>query len=147
MTETAATTVDPNAYATVADLSVYWRTIEESETDRANDLLSLASSRLRLYADNSGIDLDAKKAASADYAAALKWVVMEAVKRAMSTPIDTPPVDSWSQTAGPYSENYKFTNPSGDLWFKKAELKTLGISGIQRATSISPETRKDIYGE
>lgn len=135
------------SYATVQDLSVYWRPITESEIARANDMLSLASSRLRLYADNSGIDLDAKAAADEDYANALKWVVMEATKRALSTPIDTPPVDSYQQSAGPYSENYKFTNPSGDLWFKKAELKTLGISGVQRATSISPVTRKDIYGE
>ena len=135
------------SYATVQDLETYWKPLSETEETRAADLLGLASSRLRLYADSAGVDLDAKAAANEDYANALKWVVMEAVKRAMSTPIDTPPVDSWSQTAGPYSENYKFTNPSGDLWFKKAELKTLGISGVQRATSISPVTRKDIYGE
>ena len=135
------------SYATVSDLETYWRPLDESEETRAADLLTLASSRLRLYADAAGVDLDAKAAANEDYANALKWVVMEAVKRAMSTPIDTPPVDSWTQTAGPYSENYRFTNPSGDLWFKKAELKTLGISGVQRATSISPVTRKDIYGE
>lgn len=136
-----------DSYATVQDLETYWRPLSETEETRATDLLGLASSRLRLYADAAGVDLDAKAAANEDYANALKWVVMEAVKRAMSTPIDTPPVDSWTQTAGPYSENYKFTNPSGDLWFKKAELKTLGISGVQRATSISPVTRKDIYGE
>lgn len=135
------------SYATIQDLETYWRPLNEAEETRAADLIALASSRLRLYADAAGVDLDAKAAASEDYANALKWVVMEATKRAMSTPIDTPPVDSWSQTAGPYSENYKFTNPSGDLWFKKAELKTLGISGVQRATSISPATRKDIYGE
>ena len=135
------------SYATVQDLETYWRPLSETEETRAADLLELASSRLRLYADAAGVDLDAKAAANEDYENALKWVVMEAVKRAMSTPIDTPPVDSWTQTAGPYSENYKFTNPSGDLWFKKAELKTLGISGVQRATSISPVTRKDIYGE
>ena len=135
------------SYATVQDLETYWRPLNEAEEARAADLIALASSRLRLYADAAGVDLDAKAAASEDYANALKWVVMEATKRAMSTPIDTPPVDSWSQTAGPYSENYEFTNPSGDLWFKKAELKTLGISGVQRATSISPATRKDIYGE
>ena len=139
--------METTSYATVQDLETYWRPLSESEEARATDLLALASSRLRLYAEPSGVDLDAKAAADEDYANALKWVVMEATKRAMSTPIDTPPVDSWSQTAGPYSENYKFTNPSGDLWFKKAELKTLGISGVQRATSISPATRKDIYGE
>ena len=134
-------------YATVADLEAYWRPLDESEESRATQMITIASSRLRLYAGNSGIDIDAKIAESADYAEAVKWVVMEATKRALSTPIDTPPVDSYSQAAGPYSENYKFTNPSGDLWFKKAELKTLGISGIQRAVSISPVTRKDIYGE
>lgn len=134
-------------YATTTDLSTYWRPIETSEEVRANDLLSLASSRLRLYATNAGFNLDEKIAENTDYAEAVKWVVMEATKRALSTPIDTPPVDSYSQAAGPYSENYKFTNPSGDLWFKKAELKTLGISGVQRATSISPVTRRNIYGE
>ena len=134
-------------YATIADLEAYWRPLEESEESRATQMLTIASSRLRLYASNAGIDIDAKIAENPDYAEAVKWVVMEATKRALSTPIDTPPVDSYSQAAGPYSENYKFTNPSGDLWFKKAELKTLGISGVQRATSISPVTRKDIYGE
>lgn len=134
-------------YATITDLEAYWRPLDESEESRATQMITIASSRLRLYASNSGIDIDAKIAESTDYAEAVKWVVMEATKRALSTPIDTPPVDSYSQAAGPYSENYKFTNPSGDLWFKKAELKTLGISGIQRATSISPVTRKDIYGE
>ena len=134
-------------YATTTDLSTYWRPIETSEEARANDLLSLASSRLRLYASNAGFSLDEKIAADDDYKDAVKWVVMEATKRAMSTPIDTPPVDSYSQAAGPYSENYKFTNPSGDLWFKKAELKTLGITGNQQVTSITPVTRRNIYGE
>lgn len=134
-------------YATVSDLSTFWRPIETSEEPRANDLLALASSRLRLYAAKADIDLDVEIAADEDYASAVKWVVMEATKRAMQTPVDVPPVDNYSQSAGPYSENYRFTNPSGDLWFKKAELKTLGISGVQIVTSITPKTRRDIYGE
>lgn len=137
----------PNNYATVDDLSVFWRPITESETDRAEDLLTLASSRLRVYADAAGIDLDQKVEDSTDFANIAKWVVMEAVKRAMATPTDVPPVDNYSQSAGPYSENYRFTNPSGDLWFKKSELKALGISGNQIVDSITPNTRRDIYGE
>lgn len=138
---------EPNNYATVDDLSVFWRPITESETDRANNLLTLASSRLRVYADAAGIDLDQKVEDSTDFANIAKWVVMEAVKRAMATPTDVPPVDNYSQSAGPYSENYRFTNPSGDLWFKKSELKALGISGNQIVDSITPNTRGDIYGE
>lgn len=134
-------------YATVADLSTYWRPITTAETPRAEDLLSLASSRIRLYAAKVDIDIDTKVGEDDDYAATVKWVVMEATKRAMATPVDVPPVDNYSQSAGPYSENYRFTNPSGDLWFKKAELKALGISGMQVIDSITPTTRRDIYGE
>lgn len=137
----------PNNYATVEDLSVFWRPITESEEGRANDLLTLASSRLRVYATAAGFSLDARVREDADYKNIAKWVTMEAVKRAMSTPVDVPPVDSYSQAAGPYSENYRFTNPSGDLWFKKTELKALGISGNQIVDSITPNTRRDIYGE
>lgn len=140
-------TTEPVVYATVEDLSNYWRPITESETARAENLLSLASSRLRLYANQAGINLDAKIEENDDYAQAVKWVVMEASKRALQTPTDIPPVDNYSQSAGPYSENYRFTNPSGDLWFKKAELNTLGIAGVQKITSITPITRKDVYGE
>lgn len=137
----------PNNYATVEDLSTYWRTITESETDRAEDLLTLASSRIRVYAAEAGVDIATKIDEDSDYVNTVKWVVMEAVKRALATPTDIPPVDNYSQSAGPYSENYRFTNPSGDLWFKKSELKALGISGKQMADSITPNTRRNIYGE
>lgn len=138
---------EPASYATVDDLEDFWRPLSEAEQARATVLLALASSRLRLYGKKVGVDVDAQVQDDPDYAQTAQWVVMEATKRALSTPVDTPPVDSFQQTAGPYSENYRFTNPSGDLWFKKAELASLGIAGNQVATSITPNTRKDIYGE
>ena len=134
-------------YATTDDLAAFWRPLLSTEEDRASSLLEFASSRLRIEAAKSDIDLDTKVTEDEDYAAQVKLTVMEAVKRAMLTPIDVPPVDNYSQSAGPYSENFKFTNPSGDLWFKKAELKALGIMGNQKLGSITPNTRKDIYGE
>lgn len=134
-------------YATTDDLAAFWRPLLSTEESRANSLLAFASSRLRMEAAKSDIDLDFMVEEDDDYAAQVKLTVMEAVKRAMLTPIDVPPVDNYSQAAGPYSENFKFTNPSGDLWFKKAELKALGIMGNQKVGSITPNTRKDIYGE
>lgn len=134
-------------YATTDDLAAFWRPLLSTEEDRANSLLAYASSRLRMEAAKADIDLDSMVEEDDDYAAQVKLTVMEAVKRAMLTPIDVPPVDNYSQAAGPYSENFKFTNPSGDLWFKKAELKALGIMGNQKVGSITPNTRKDIYGE
>lgn len=134
-------------YATVADLEAFWRPLDSTEQARATTLLGYASSRLRLEAAKADIDLEQAVLDSEDYAEQVKLTVMEAVKRAMSTPIDTPPVDSFAQSAGPYSENYKFTNPSGDLWFKKTELKALGFAGVQRLGTITPNTRKEIYGK
>ena len=131
-------------FATVEQLEAYWRTLTEDETSRAEVMLPLASDRLRLMGEDVGVDVDAKVAASPAYASTIRWVVMEAVKRALQTPIDAKPVDSYSQTAGPYSENYKFTNPSGDLWFKKSELAALGLYGRQSLDSIST-SRTDIY--
>lgn len=133
-----------NPFATVDQLQRFWKTITDADQPRAEVLLELASNRLRLIADDVGVDMDAKVEASEAYASTARWVVMETVKRAMLTPTDQQPVDTFAQTAGPYSENYKYTNPSGDLWFKKSELSALGLYGRQSLNSIST-SQYDIY--
>lgn len=136
---------DLTAFATKAELAAYWRTLTSPEQTRADILLVLASNRLRLLAEDDDIDLDAKAEASEPYKTTLRWVVMEAVKRAIQTPTDMPNVETSAMTAGPYSENYKYANPTGDLWFRKSELTAIGLSGRQILTSISPITNADIY--
>lgn len=131
-------------FATKAELATYWRVLTADEQSRADVMLPMASNRLRLMGEAVGVDVDAKKDASEAYASTLQWVVMEAVKRALATPTDQPPVDSWQQAAGPYSENYKYTNPSGDLWFKKSELRALSLYG-QQALSAIETSITDIY--
>lgn len=141
----AATAVSANPpFATIAELEAFWKDLTGPDEPRAGVLLSLASNRLRMIGENVGVDVDARAAASAAYASTLQWVVMESTKRALLTPTDQLPVDTYSQTAGPYSENYKYTNPSGDLWFKKSELSALGLYGNQTLSSIS--TSQDLYG-
>lgn len=139
---------DLTPFATKEDLAAFWRTLTSAEESRADTLLALASNRLRQIASDLGIDIDAKIAgddtASAIYKANVQWVVMEAVKRAMLVPTDAAPANSIQQTAGPYSENIVFTNPAGDLWFKKAELTAIGLYGRQTLNSIST-SRADIY--
>lgn len=132
-------------FATKEDLAAYWRPLTSAEAARADVLLPMASNRLRLMAQQNGIDLDAQKADSAVFASTLQWVVLEAVKRALQTPTDSMPVDTYSQTAGPYSENYKYSNPSGDLWFKKSELSELGLYAVQSLSSISTTPNCNIY--
>ncbi len=133
-------------FATVVELEAFWKDLSPAEESRAGVLLVLASNRLRLIATDVGTDLDAEVLASEAYKTTLQWVIMESVKRAMQSPVDMPAVESYQQTAGPYSENIKYTNPTGDLWFKKAELSGLGLSGKQSLSSLST-SQTDIYTE
>lgn len=131
------------AFATVEELTTFWKTPDN--TARATYMLNLASNRLRLLAEAAGINLDEKSAASEPYKVTLQWVVMEAVKRALQSPTDAIPAESFQQTAGPYSENIKYTNPTGDLFFRRAELAAIGLNGGQSLGSISTTPNSNIY--
>lgn len=136
----------PNPYANATDLADFWKPLTEAEDTRADKLLSLASNRLRTISTRQGHgDMDELVNADPAYFQTVQWVVMEATKRAMLTPTNAPPADSIQQTAGPYSSNIAFTNPSGDLWFKKSELHDLGLYGNQKLGSISTTPNRDIY--
>lgn len=136
----------PDRYANHEDLAAFWRTLTEPEQSRADTLLKLASNRLRTKATQSGFSMDDRVNSDPAYFDTVQWVVMEATKRAMLTPTDAPPANSIQQTAGPYSENIVFTNPAGDLWFKKNELHDLGLAN-QRLGSISTAPNVDLYCE
>lgn len=133
----------PNAYANKDDLTSYWKAPDDGT--RADYILKLASNRLRQIASDVDVDLDAKVNADEVYFLNVQYVVMEAVKRALQVDLDQPATETWQQTAGPYSENIKFSNPAGDLFFKKAELGSIGLGGTQQLYSIST-SRTDIYG-
>lgn len=137
--------VSPNAYANADDLAVFWKTVTGDDVARANNLLKLASNRLRTKANAVGFVMDDKVNTDPAYFETVQWVVMEATKRAMLTPTDAPPVETFQQTAGPYSENIKYANPAGDLWFKKSELNDLGLYGNQRLGSVSTTPNANIY--
>lgn len=133
----------PNAYANAEDLTNYWKA-PDSDT-RADYLLKLASNRLRQIGSQNEVDIDAEANASEVYFINVQWVVMEATKRSLQAPLDQQPTESYGQTAGPYSENYKYSNPAGDLFFKKAELQTLGLYGNQSLSSLN--TSQNLYGD
>jgi hypothetical protein len=120
------------AFATVPDLEARWRTLTDAESATAETLLEDASTRLRLTYP----DLNARIAAdtSGVLAEGAKIVVCGVVKRAMQTP-DGPPVSSQQTTAGPFSQQFSYSNPTGDLYLTKQEKLLLGY-GSQRAFSI-----------
>lgn len=134
----------PNAYANAEDLTAYWKA--PTDATRANYILKMASNRLRQIATDVGVDLDAKVNADIVYFLNVQSVVMEAAKRALQAPTDQQPTETYGQTAGPYSENFKYSNPAGDLFFKKAELGLLNLYGQQMMYGIST-SQTDIYKE
>ena len=134
----------PDAYANAEDLTLYWKA--PTDANRANYILKMASNRLRQIATDVGVDLDAKVNADIVYFLNVQGVVMEASKRALQAPTDQQPTETYGQTAGPYSENFKYSNPAGDLFFKKAELGLLSLYGQQSMYGIST-SQTDIYKE
>ena len=122
------------AYATLEDLQSRWRLLSADEQQRATTLLSDAAVKIALACKQSGVAIDAVDELQSE---ALKSINCEMVKRAMMSPIDMPPVSSFAQTAGSYSESQTYVNPTGDLYMTLGEKKMLGI-GTQKMGSIPP---------
>lgn len=133
----------PATYANKDDLTLYWKAPDDG--NRADYILKLVSNRLRQIGTGVGVDVDAEVNADEVYFLNVQWVVMEATKRALQAPLDQQATESYGQTAGPYSENFKYSNPAGDIFFKKSELQTLGLYGRQTLSSIS--TSQNLYGD
>ena len=122
------------AYATLEDLQSRWRQLSADEQQRATTLLSDAAVKIALACKQSGVAIDAADELQSE---ALKSINCEMVKRAMMSPIDMPPMSSFAQTAGSYSESQTYVNPTGDLYMTLGEKKMLGI-GTQKMGSITP---------
>lgn len=127
-------------YATVADLEARWRPLTADEQALAETLLEDASVRLA-----SQIDV---KRTDTYYMELLKQVTCAMVRRAMgATEMDLFGVTQSSMTAGPYSEQRTYSNPTGDMYLTKEEKRLLGIGvgyiGSIRVKSHRMEVRYD----
>lgn len=126
-------------FATLDELQSFWKPLDaQSDKDRAEVLLDSASNYLRQVSLNNGSNLDTRITddVSGVLEGSVKLVTMSSVKRAMTTPVDAPPADQWSQSASPYSETIKFTDPSTDLFFKKNELQLIGVGSISGKSRV-----------
>lgn len=121
-----------SAFATVEELQAFWKTLDAGEQTRATTLLNYSSDSLRMIGRNNQINIDTQidDDATGVYENNVKLVIMSSVQRAMATPLDAPPADSWSQSASPYSESMNLINPSTNLYFKTAELNSIGLSSV-----------------
>ena len=111
--------LDDEAFASPADVASRWRALSDSEVVRATVLIDDASSLIR--------DLCADWRDRSEMS--LRRVTCAMVRRAMTSPAgdDASGVSQQSMTAGPYTQQWTFSNPTGDLYLTKAERQSLGI--------------------
>ena len=109
-------------FANVSDLEARMgRTLGSNEAAQAAQLLEDASA---LIASQVAID-----ETDEDYAELLRITVCNMVRRAVSVEdLGIYGVTQSSITAGPYSQQQTFSNPTGELYLTKMEKRALGIS-------------------
>lgn len=129
------------AFATINDLIKLWRPLKnQTETEKATELLNVVSDSLREEAKRVGKDLDEMVSESTSYANVVKSVTVDIVARTLMTATDQEPMTQMSESALGYSWQGSFLVPGGGLFIKKSELARLGLR-TQRYGVI------DFYGE
>lgn len=109
------------AFADVSDLESRWRELSTEEEARANVLLGDASAILSALVTVDNSDYEQSEL--------LKMVCCDMVIRAMSaTASDAFGVSQTSMTAGPYTQSFSYSNPSGDMYLTRLEKRLLGIT-------------------
>lgn len=109
------------AFADVSDLESRWRELSTEEEARANVLLGDASAILSALVTVDNSDYEQSEL--------LKMVCCDMVIRAMSaTASDSFGVSQTSMTAGPYTQSFSYSNPSGDMYLTRLEKRLLGIT-------------------
>lgn len=118
-------------YAEVSDIIALGKSLTAEQTETAEILLGTASSKLRITASKYGKNIDdmiADETLGADYAVAVKSIVVQAVCRALDSIADsTPAITQASQSALGYSASMTYLNAGQALYFLRNELKDLGI--------------------
>ena len=123
------------AYAEVSDIETRWRDLSTDEEARATALIDDASAMLAELVDIRDGD--------EQQAELLKIVCCSMVIRAMSaSEYDAFGASQMSMTAGPYTQQFTYANPSGDMYLTKMEKRLLGITSSY-ITSIRPMMRGD----
>ena len=127
-------------YATVQDVQDLWRELSAAEQSRAEDLIPVICSSLRIEAAKVGKNLDEMVSDDPDLAAVAKSVTVDVVARTLMTSTNQEPVSQYSQSALGYTVSGTYLVPGGGLFIKKSELARLGLRR-QRIGVI------DFYGE
>lgn len=133
-------------FASVDDLQKRWRILTEDEQRIAEVKLEDATVMIKALARNRGVAFNLDDDVTQG---TLRSITCEMVKRSMLSSDNSAGVSGHSMTAGPFSENFTFSNPTGDLYLTASEKKQLGLSSMLIG-SIRPEihapTGRGVYG-
>lgn len=114
------------SYASLSDVQA--QGIATPDENAVEELLKIASAKLRVIAKNYGKDIDAMIDADPDFEIVVKAIVVQSVSRALSSLADnSPAITSGSQGALGYSVSMTYLNAGQSLYFLRNELKELGI--------------------
>lgn len=123
------------AFASVSDLEGRWRPLTAGERDRADALLGDASALLRAELAMAGREVDGREDL-------LRLVCCSMVRRSMAAAMED--CTQSSITAGGFSQQVTYANPSGNLYITADERRVLGIQKHRmRIGSIAPRTGAD----
>lgn len=113
-------------YTTVVDVMKLFRSLTKEESERAEELIPVIESSIRVEADNVGKDLD-ELLKDEDYKNVFKSVVVDIAGRTLMTSTDQEPMTQYSESALGYSVSGQFLVPGGGLFIKRTELARLGL--------------------
>lgn len=111
---------------TVNELIKLWKPLTAAEQEKAETLIPIAYSILRLKAARVGKNLDEMIEESTDFEAAVKMTVASAISRNLTTG-DHEAASQITESAGGYSATFSPVNMGNQLSFLNNELKALGL--------------------
>ena len=116
-------------YCTVSDIIALARPLDQDEIDRAQELIPVVCSRLRVEAKRHGYDLDQMVETDPDLAQVAKSVTVDIVVRCLASPVNdqSAAMSQISESALGYSISGTLANPGGGVFIKRSELAALGI--------------------
>jgi hypothetical protein len=133
----------PQAFAAPEDLAKRWRDLTDAETFTASVLLGDASDKIRTRVKRTS---DPQWVAG--HALTLERICCAMVKRAMQQSVTGLPdgVSQSTTTTGPFTDGYTWSNPDGNLYLAKEDLRDLGL-GAQTAFHADPTNPETVYGD
>lgn len=115
------------AIATIQDINILFRELEETEKAKAEKLLDIVEDLLRQEAMNVGKDLDCMINEGTVLENTVISVIVDIVARTLMTSTNQEPMTQYSQSALGYTVSGSFLSPGGGIFIKEKELARLGL--------------------